>query len=41
VTISGIRMLVHQAAYQFELHTGKRAPFEVMEEALLERIGHL
>jgi shikimate dehydrogenase len=41
VTISGIRMLVHQAAYQFELYTGKRAPFGVMEEALLERIGHL
>ncbi len=41
IAISGIRMLVHQAAYQFELYTGQQAPFEVMEEALLERIRHL
>ena len=41
VAISGIRMLVHQAAYQFELYTGKRAPFEVMERALLEKISRL
>lgn len=41
IAISGIRMLVHQAAHQFELYTGKRAPFEVMERALLERIRHL
>jgi shikimate dehydrogenase len=38
IAISGIRMLVHQAAYQFELYTGRQAPFEVMERALLEKI---
>jgi len=41
VAISGIRMLVHQAMYQFELYTGKQAPFAVMEKALLERISRL
>jgi shikimate dehydrogenase len=41
VAISGIRMLVHQARYQFELYTGKQAPFEVMEKALLHRVSHL
>ena len=39
VAIPGTRMLVHQAAYQFELYTGQQAPFEVMEKALLERIS--
>lgn len=38
IAISGIRMLVHQAAYQFELYTGRQAPLEVMERALLEKI---
>lgn len=38
IAISGIRMLVHQAVYQFELYTAKQAPFEVMEKALLEAI---
>lgn len=37
-TISGIRMLIHQALFQFELYTGRRAPFEAMETALLKRI---
>jgi shikimate dehydrogenase len=41
IAIPGTRMLVHQAAYQFELYTGERAPFEVMEQALLERISRL
>ncbi len=41
VAIPGTRMLVHQAAHQFELYTGHKAPFEVMEEALLERIQDL
>lgn len=41
VAIPGTRMLVHQAAYQFELYTGKQAPFEVMEQALLDRISQL
>jgi shikimate dehydrogenase len=39
--IPGTRMLVHQAAYQFELYTGRPAPFEVMEEALLHQISLL
>jgi shikimate dehydrogenase len=41
VAISGIRMLAHQAAYQFELYTGKQAPFAVMERALLDKISRL
>jgi len=41
VAVPGTRMLVHQAACQFELYTGQRAPFEVMEQALLETISHL
>jgi len=41
VGISGVRMLVHQAAYQFELYTGERAPFETMERALLHKIDQL
>ncbi len=41
VAIPGIRMLVHQASFQFELYTGKPAPFDVMERALLDRIGCL
>jgi len=36
IAISGTRMLIHQARYQFELYTGREAPFEVMEKALLE-----
>jgi shikimate 5-dehydrogenase len=31
-------MLVHQAAYQFQLYTGRAAPLEVMEQALLDTI---
>jgi len=38
VAIPGTRMLVHQAARQFELYTGQEAPFEVMENALLDKI---
>jgi shikimate 5-dehydrogenase len=34
-------MLVCRAAYQFELYTGRRASFEVMEEALLHQISPL
>jgi shikimate dehydrogenase len=41
VGISGVRMLVHQAAYQFELYTGEQAPFETMESALLQKIDQL
>lgn len=34
-TVNGLRMLLHQAACQFELWTGLSAPFDVMENALL------
>ena len=37
--IHGGRMLLHQAARQFELYTGKEAPLEAMEGALLAQIG--
>jgi shikimate dehydrogenase len=38
VVIPGTRMLVHQAAYQFRLYTGREAPYDAMERALLETI---
>jgi shikimate dehydrogenase len=38
-TIHGGRMLLHQAAGQFELYTGAPAPLEAMEAALLAQIG--
>jgi shikimate dehydrogenase len=34
VVVQGARMLLHQAAGQFELYTGARAPLEAMEVAL-------
>jgi shikimate dehydrogenase len=34
VAVPGVRMQLHQAARQFELYTGREAPFAVMEEAL-------
>jgi shikimate dehydrogenase len=37
--VPGYRMLIHQALFQFELYTDKKAPFEVMEKALLEVLG--
>ncbi len=33
VIVPGYRMHLHQAAYQFELFTGRKAPFDVMEKA--------
>lgn len=33
-TVNGLRMLLHQAACQFELWTGLPAPFHVMEQVL-------
>jgi shikimate dehydrogenase len=39
--IPGTRMLVHQAAYQFQLYTGVEAPFGAMENALLETIERI
>ena len=38
-TISGERMLLHQAAGQFEIWFKKPAPFEVMEKALYEELA--
>ena len=37
--ISGLRMLLHQGVRQFELFTGEKAPFEVMERALVEEFS--
>lgn len=37
--VHGGRMLLHQAAAQFELYTGQRAPLEAMDEALRAAIG--
>ena len=41
VAIPGTRMLVHQAAVQFQLYTGQEAPLEAMEQALLETIERI
>ena len=41
VAISGTRMLVHQAAYQFQLYTGQEAPLAAMEQALLDTIERI
>ncbi|MBN2087661.1 shikimate dehydrogenase [Candidatus Peregrinibacteria bacterium] len=37
-TITGARMLLHQACGQFEIWFGKSAPIEVMEKALYENL---
>ncbi len=37
-TISGYRMLIYQALFQIEKYSGKKAKFEVMEKALLEKL---
>jgi shikimate dehydrogenase len=39
--VHGGRMLLHQAAAQFELYTGRAAPLAVMDEALRRSIGEL
>jgi len=36
--IEGYKMLLYQACGQFELYTGITAPFEVMEEAMIEYV---
>jgi shikimate dehydrogenase len=36
--VYGYRMLIHQALFQFELFTGQKPPFEVMEKALQEAL---
>ena len=37
--VHGGRMLLHQAARQFELYTGRPAPLEAMDEALRANVG--
>ncbi len=39
--IHGGRMLLHQAARQFELYTGEKAPLDAMDAALREQIAML
>jgi shikimate dehydrogenase len=38
-TVHGGRMLLHQAANQFELYTGQPAPLEAMDTALRAKLG--
>lgn len=38
-TVSGLEMLVAQAALQFELWTGSEPPIDVMREAALKKLG--
>jgi shikimate dehydrogenase len=38
-TIDGLGMLVAQGAIAFEMWTGKRAPRDIMREALAEGLG--
>lgn len=37
--VPGYRMLIHQALFQIELFTGKKAPFDVMEKALMKALA--
>jgi shikimate 5-dehydrogenase len=37
--VTGYRMLLHQAKYQFEKYTGKPAPLKAMERALAKAGG--
>lgn len=39
IAVHGGRMLLHQAARQFELYTGRPAPLDAMDAALREAIG--
>lgn len=38
-TIPGYRMLIHQALFQFEAFTGRKAPFDVMETTLKQALS--
>jgi shikimate 5-dehydrogenase len=38
--ISGLEMLVSQGARQFEIWTGQSAPRALMEQAVLQALGH-
>ena len=37
--VYGIKMLLYQGAESFEIWTGKKAPIDVMEEALVKTLG--
>lgn len=37
--IEGHKMLLHQACSQFELYTGQAAPYEIMKQAILDKIS--
>jgi len=37
--VEGYKMLLHQACCQFELYTEQAAPFDIMEQALLDKIS--
>jgi len=38
-TVAGLGMFIHQAAIQFELWTGRKAPISVMEKAVTEALA--
>ncbi len=38
-TVNGLGMLVNQAALNFEIWTGTKAPFQVMREVLEKEFG--
>jgi shikimate dehydrogenase len=40
-TINGIDMLIYQGAASFELWTGKKAPIDVMKNAVLKQISNV
>ena len=41
ITVSGLEMFVGQAAQQFELFTGQKAPIDLMRQATLDSMaGH-
>ena len=41
ITVSGLEMFVGQAAQQFELFTGQKAPIDLMRKATLDSMaGH-
>ena len=37
--VYGIKMLLYQGAESFEIWTGKKAPIDAMEEALIKTLG--
>lgn len=39
LTISGVEMFVRQAAWQFELWTGEKAPTDIFEQVVLDRLA--